>query len=111
MLEKKIRQRIASKKYYYNNRNKIINNQIKITNKKRKDFTIITKSIKSNGCAICGYNKCIGALDFHHVNPEDKKFKIDKACVGRADKTVFNEIQKCIVLCSNCHREIHYNEN
>jgi len=60
-------------------------------------------------CSKCGYNKCIGALDFHHVNPSEKN------PFYSLFKTIFNErlkkeLDKCILLCSNCHRELHYEE-
>lgn len=61
--------------------------------------------LKINGCAICGYDKCNAALDFHHVNPEDKKFNIVISRTTRSD--LADELNKCILLCSNCHREIH----
>ena len=65
------------------------------------------KQIKINGCAICGYNKCISALDFHHINPEDKCFELNKTNIilSRAERTA-EELQKCMLLCANCHREI-----
>ena len=65
----------------------------------------LLKQLKSNGCAICGYNKCTKALDFHHVIPKDKKFYIVADSMQRED--LIEELNKCILLCSNCHREIH----
>ena len=63
---------------------------------------------QSQGCAICGYNKCSRALDFHHVNPKDKKFNCSINNFQRKSAEVFAiEIQKCILLCRNCHSEIH----
>lgn len=58
------------------------------------------------GCSKCGYNKCIDALEFHHINSESKKFNIANKgnfCI----EDLVNEAEKCIILCSNCHREIH----
>lgn len=57
-------------------------------------------------CAICGYNRCLSALDLHHLNPEEKDFTISYN-TNRAWEEVNKEIQKCILVCSNCHREIH----
>ena len=65
-------------------------------------------ALKINGCAICGYNGCIAALDFHHVNPKDKKYNICGNSIRKKDIT--EEINKCILLCNRCHKEIHYNE-
>jgi ribosomal protein L32 len=67
----------------------------------------ILDDLKINGCAICGYDKCTHALDFHHVNPEDKKFKINVNFMAFKVEKITTELNKCILLCSNCHREIH----
>lgn len=56
----------------------------------------------SKGCSICGYNKCAMALDLHHAN--EKNFTISHMRVLKRVKT---EIKKCIILCANCHRELH----
>lgn len=57
-------------------------------------------------CCICGYNKCINALEFHHLNPEEKDFTI-ATNVNIATEKAIEEIKKCILVCANCHREIH----
>jgi len=77
---------------------------------------IIMRRLKINGCAICGYNKCDNALAFHHTNPKDKKFALNKPCLNTSAQKVFDELNKCILLCMNCHEEIHekerrYNQN
>ena len=63
----------------------------------------------SKGCAICGYNKCAEVLDFHHKNNGDKDF-----CIGYSGNMnlidIKKEMEKCIILCSNCHRELHSRE-
>lgn len=59
-------------------------------------------------CGICGYNKTVLALDFHHINPNDKKFGISTWKIKKWDRVV-EEAKKCVLLCSNCHREIHGN--
>lgn len=61
-------------------------------------------------CKKCGYNKFIGSLDFHHIEPEHKDFIISHSF------TSFNnlhkkELDKCILLCSNCHRIEHSKKN
>ena len=65
-------------------------------------------NLKINGCAICGYNKCDAALDFHHVNSKDKTFPLVVNSITRTNKSIIDEINKCILLCRNCHMEIHY---
>ena len=63
----------------------------------------------SLSCQKCGYNKCPEALDFHHIDPNEKEGKIAQMISNSygLDKAK-EEIKKCIVLCSNCHREFHY---
>ena len=56
-------------------------------------------------CIICGYDKCIGALEFHHVDPKAKELTISGSTKNK--KFLFNEIKKCILVCCRCHREIH----
>ena len=60
----------------------------------------------NNRCCVCGYNKCENALQFHHVHPEDKKFTVSSA-LGSPWKKIKQEIDKCVLVCSNCHIEIH----
>ena len=64
-------------------------------------------NLKINGCAICGYNRCPAALEFHHSNPEDKNFGLGMFSMGKKDERIVEELNKCILLCANCHREIH----
>lgn len=65
---------------------------------------------KGGKCEICGYDKCITALEFHHLNPEEKEFGIGNNDILSFEKNK-KEVDKCILVCSNCHREIHYKEN
>lgn len=64
---------------------------------------------KGGKCEICGYNKCISALEFHHLDPNEKDFSISNSKVLSFDKCK-SEVDKCILVCANCHREIHYNQ-
>jgi hypothetical protein len=62
---------------------------------------------KGGACTFCGYNRCLDALDFHHLDETKKKFGLSKdGITGSWEKTV-KELDKCIIVCSNCHREIH----
>jgi len=58
-------------------------------------------------CTKCGYDKCIAALDLHHEDPTVKEFSLG-AVGNRAFEHNIEEIDKCILLCANCHREHHY---
>lgn len=61
-------------------------------------------------CVICGYDRCYTALEFHHKNEDeksDKSFGISQnGMLAKWDK-LLGEVQKCVLLCSNCHREVH----
>ena len=63
--------------------------------------------IKENKCECCGYNNCIEALDFHHLNPKEKDFSISDRNIKLDWDSIKKELDKCILICSNCHREIH----
>lgn len=62
---------------------------------------------KGGKCEVCGYDKCIGALEFHHLDPDEKEFTISGSGHTRSLDRVLEEIEKCILLCANCHREVH----
>ncbi len=72
----------------------------------RKNKKIKLVEYKGGKCEICGYNKCIEALEFHHRNPEEKEFHISHKNVKNIE-IYFKEVDKCILVCANCHREIH----
>lgn len=58
-------------------------------------------------CQICGYSRCAEALDIHHRDPSLKKFGISVDGNTRSWERVKAEIASCILLCANCHRELH----
>lgn len=64
---------------------------------------------KGGCCQIkdCGYNKYNGALEFHHLDPNEKDFNIGAMKSYTFGDKVKKELDKCILVCSNCHREIH----
>ena len=64
--------------------------------------------VKSSGCSRCGYSKCPDALEFHHPN-DDKLVSVAESARLHSLKTLKKEVEKCILLCANCHREEHYN--
>lgn len=76
----------------------------KTTNTKKKDLIIKIKNEFGGKCSCCGYNKYLGALEFHHLDPNDKDINISQ-CSKEEDMR--KEAEKCILLCSNCHREEH----
>ena len=63
---------------------------------------------KGGCCEKCGYNKSISALQFHHLNPDEKDFQIGGSSYSFEKLKI--EVDKCIMVCSNCHIEIHEEE-
>ncbi len=79
----------------------------KAVDKRRKQIRQMSLDYKGGKCQICGYDKCIRALDFHHRDPEKKDFGLSAKGYTRSWDSVKTELDKCILLCSNCHREVH----
>jgi hypothetical protein len=66
--------------------------------------------VKSAGgrCSICGYDNNLAALAFHHTDSESKDFKLDmRSLSNRGLESVLAELDKCILVCHNCHAELH----
>ena len=57
-------------------------------------------------CDICGYNRCFAALEFHHIDGSTKENSISNMRT-RSENSIRQEIEKCVLLCANCHREVH----
>lgn len=91
------------KKHYRANKKKYF-----LRNKKRiSEIWDFVNQFKEK-CEKCGYDKCKKALDFHHKDPSKKEIEIGKSAVnGWCKARIEKEIKKCIVLCKNCHAEIH----
>ena len=63
---------------------------------------------KGGKCAECGYDKCDGALQFHHINEKDKDFTLSKIKPNTMPMTeLYSEADKCVLLCANCHAKKH----
>lgn len=96
-----------SKLYYSSNliehRKNVRARNIKII-KKNMDFT---NSVKSCGCIVCKEMETC-CLDFHHLDPEFKEDNISILAGGAySTERLEKEIEKCVVICSNCHRKLH----
>jgi len=83
-----------------NKRNKVRTDQKKWADQRRE----FINSLKACGCQVCGYNKCFAALEFHHLDPKVKEKRVSQLS---SEEKIKEEIKKCVVLCSNCHREVH----
>jgi hypothetical protein len=58
-------------------------------------------------CKMCGYNKSLKALEFHHKDPAQKDFQISNRRSTAFGEKLKKELDKCMLLCANCHREVH----
>jgi len=75
------------------------------TNRRRFALKLKTVAYKGGGCIRCGYKRCTAALDFHHRDPKGKIFNISGSHC-RAWKVIVQELDKCDLVCRNCHAEI-----
>jgi hypothetical protein len=72
-----------------------------------RQYKMSAVEYKSGACQMCGYNKCMAALDFHHVDPKEKD-PLWKQMRTWSFERIKTELDKCILVCRNCHAEIHY---
>jgi 5-methylcytosine-specific restriction endonuclease McrA len=78
------------------------------TTRQRKLAKLKAIAYKGGKCEKCGYDKCPGSLTFHHVNPTDKLFDIGAKLGIKSWKGIVEELDKCKLLCANCHLEYHW---
>lgn len=79
----------------------------KATNNRRRKLKKLMIDTKGGKCQFCGYSKYIGALDFHHIDPAKKSFKLSMEELYRSWDLITKELDKCFLVCANCHRELH----
>lgn len=82
---------------------------LKRRNQHRYNKKTKLKNSVGGKCQICGYDKYQGALHFHHIDPAQKKFIISDATARKkySQEDIEAEIKKCVLVCANCHAEIH----
>lgn len=76
-------------------------------NKKRAAVKKWAIDYKGGKCMECGYSKCPRALCFHHVISDEKDFSINAKSAAISKEKLRKELDKCVLLCSNCHMEEH----
>lgn len=65
-------------------------------------------SLLGGCCKVCGYSKCLEALEFHHVDPTKKDGQVSlMISTSELTSETIAEVNKCYLLCANCHREFH----
>jgi transposase-like protein len=75
-----------------------------VARRRRVKLQLISEA--GGACALCGYDRYVGALQFHHIDPASKDFSISGKGVTRSLDAARREALKCIVLCANCHAEV-----
>lgn len=98
----------ADKIRYSNNteRQKIVLNNAMLQKERN---TLIVEQAKQCGCQKCG-EKRLYLMEFHHKNPKEKVNTIAHMIKSSSEQNLIQEMEKCIVLCANCHREFHFFE-
>lgn len=79
----------------------------KAVTERRRKLKAMVVDYRGGKCALCGYAKCIGALDLHHIDESQKEFGLSARGMTRSWEKIKLEADKCVVLCANCHGEIH----
>lgn len=72
-----------------------------------RQFKIKCVEYKGGCCEKCGYDKYVGALQFHHLDPNEKDFALSKVKSHSFNEKIIRELDKCMLVCANCHFEIH----
>lgn len=76
-----------------------------VTERRRRVKQILVREA-GGACSICGYRRCIAALEFHHLDPDSKRFSLSHRGVARSIAKARAEASKCVLVCANCHAEV-----
>jgi hypothetical protein len=79
---------------------------IKAVQRRREKVRLMAVSYKGGRCQVCGYERCLEALEFHDLDPTQKDFGISSKGYTRGWKKVREGLDKCLLLCANCHCEV-----
>lgn len=77
---------------------------------RKKKIKLQAIEYKGGKCIKCGYDKCRAALSFHHRDPSQKEFNIGEQAYQKNWEIIKKELDKCDLLCMNCHFELHCND-
>lgn len=95
-----------SRKHYEDNREELIDKAATRRKELREKWRTFKSTLK---CTICGFSHP-AALDFHHEDPSKKEAHIHRLLQNGFNVKLKKELEKCIVLCANCHRIHHHDE-
>ncbi|MBV9195884.1 MAG: helix-turn-helix domain-containing protein [Solirubrobacterales bacterium] len=73
---------------------------------RRRRAKAILVAEAGGACVLCGYNRYVGALEFHHLDREAKRFEVNVNGATASLDSLREEARKCVLLCSNCHAEV-----
>ncbi len=94
------------KKYYQENKQRYHAH----AEKRRQDVSGWINEIKTeSGCTICNESR-YWCLDFHHPNDDKRSAVSTMISGGLAKKTILEEVEKCEIVCKNCHADIHHSD-
>ncbi|HBT81109.1 hypothetical protein A2757_03410 [Candidatus Giovannonibacteria bacterium RIFCSPHIGHO2_01_FULL_48_47] len=79
----------------------------KYVSKRRKKLKQMVVAYKGGKCVLCGYSKYEGAFDLHHIDESKKEFGLSTRGLTRSWEKTKREADKCVLVCANCHRELH----
>ena len=79
----------------------------RVADRRRKNKWTLAKEAGGK-CVRCGYDRFIGALQFHHLDPKQKSFGLAQNGSTKGLDALRQEAKKCILLCANCHSEVEH---
>lgn len=75
-----------------------------LEHRRRRKETLVREA--GGCCRLCGYDRCMRALQFHHLDPRQKTFGLGQRGIARSLERARDEAAKCVLLCANCHAEV-----
>ena len=93
------------------NRNRCKKCSVDAVTKRRKLLKIKAVEYMGGVCSECKEEHLPCVFEFHHLNPKEKDFAISASGNTRSWDSIVTELEKCVMLCANCHRIAHYNMN
>lgn len=94
------------KHYVYTKRVRCSKCAVEAVSKRYKKVKETLVAEAGGKCVLCGYSEFAGALEFHHVDPKQKMLSLSGGSIGIS--RLREEAKKCVLLCSNCHKEVEY---